>query len=108
MELLFASRKLATTCSSRKDMRRQFGDVRAHRLEVRLQQLRLAATLAEVAKVTGRCHELSGGLRGQLALDLDGPYRLLFSAVGDDGLRRTPGDWATVTAVVVERIHNYH
>lgn len=108
MEVVYASRRLASACASRKEAQKQYGAVRARRLAVRLQQLRVAESLADLAEVAGRCHELSGELRGTFALDLDGPYRLLFTPLGDDGRRRAAGDWASVTAVVVERVHDYH
>lgn len=108
MEVFFADRRVAGVCSSMKTMRRKYGEVRAKRLAVRLQQLRLAPTLADITEVTGCCHELTGNLRGQLAVDLDGPYRLLFSALDECGRRRGPGDWSTVLAIVVEGIDDYH
>lgn len=108
MELFFATARLAKACSSDKEMRRQFGTVRARRLAVRLQQLRLADSLADLEGVAGRFHELTQDLDGQYAVDLDGPYRLLFSAVGADGIRRAAVDRSADVAVVVEGIHDYH
>jgi len=108
VEVVFASRKLAAACTSRKEAQKQYGAVRAKRLAVRLQQLRVADSVADLFEVTGRCHELTGDLAGQYALDLDGPYRLLFTPLAPDGTRQTTGDRGSATAVVVERIHNYH
>lgn len=108
MDVFFADRKLAAVCASMAKMARAFGAVRARRVAVRLQQLRVAETLAEIRLVTGRCHELVGGRAGCLALDLDGPYRLLFEPVewvmdGNGAL-----DWSGVRAVVVLGIVDYH
>lgn len=89
-------------------MRRAFGLVRAKRLGVRLQQLRVAETLADIRLVTTRCHELTGDLRGHLALDLDGPYRLLFHPLDDSGQPVRAQDWSIIRAVLIERIENYH
>lgn len=89
-------------------MTRTFGQVRARRIAVRLQQLRVAETLAEIRLVTSRCHELTADRSGQLALDLDGPYRLLFEPVEwvVDGHGKL--DWTAVRAVVVLEIVDYH
>jgi hypothetical protein len=56
-----------------------------------------------------RCHELHGDRSGQLSLDLDHPYRLLFRPAGDP--EPGPGgglDWAAVRAVVVIGIEDTH
>jgi proteic killer suppression protein len=55
-----------------------------------------------------RCHELKGDRRGQLAVDLTHPHRLLFTPV--DAKEREDGglDWTSVTAVVIEEIVDYH
>lgn len=58
----------------------------------------------------GRCHALTGDLRGQFALDLDGPYRLIFEPAHDplpvDGNGAL--DWSRVTAIRILRIGDYH
>jgi proteic killer suppression protein len=61
-------------------------------------------------KLPGRCHELKGDRGGQLSLDLDGPYRLIFRpghdpipAKGDGGL-----DWAQVTDIVMLEVVDTH
>jgi proteic killer suppression protein len=42
----------------------------------------------------GRCHELHGDRAGELSLDLDHPYRLLFRPTADPGPGSGGGlDW---------------
>ena len=108
METYFADSQLAKTCASERLMRRQFGPVRTKRLAVRLQQLRLADNLAELRLVTNRAHELQRDRAGCIALDLDGPYRLIIEPVewiADESGRL---DWSSVKAVVVVSVVDYH
>ncbi len=108
VDVFFGDEWLADVCESEREMRRAFGLVRAKRLGVRLQQLRVAETLADIRLITTRCHELTGDLRGYLALDLDGPYRLLFRPLDGSRLPVQAQDWSVIRAVLIERIEDYH
>lgn len=108
MEVFYADRKLAAVCASMAKMTRTFGTVRARRVAMRLQQLRVAETLAELRLATGRCHELTKERKNCLALDLDGPYRLVFEPVEWAADIRGNLDWSAVRAVVVLEVVDYH
>jgi proteic killer suppression protein len=109
MEVLYANTRLATTMSREKDMVRAYGAVRARRIQLRLQQLRVAETLAEARQLTGRVHELTGDLRGVVAMDLDGPYRLLLRPVDERGeIMPPPVDWDAARCVVIDGVRDYH
>ena len=58
----------------------------------------------------GRCHELTGNRKGQLSVDLDGPYRLIFKTAHNPLPRKEDGglDWERVTAIVVLGVDNTH
>jgi proteic killer suppression protein len=108
VEVLIADRKLADVCASDRQMRASYGVVRAKRVQLRLTQLRVAETLEDVRTMAGRCHELTGDLRGHLALDLDGAYRLIFKPT--EWIEKPSGglDWQAVRSVVVTEITDYH
>jgi proteic killer suppression protein len=108
VDVFYADRKLAAVCASMAKMTRAFGAVRARRVAMRLQQLRVAETLAELRLATGRCHELTEDRKGCVALDLDGPYRLVFEPVEWVADVRGHLDWSAVRAVVVLEIVDYH
>lgn len=108
MEVFFASHRLAETCASAKKLHREFGAIRAKRIMVRLQQLRVADTLADLREVTSRVHELTGDLEGLIALDLDGPFRLLVEPTEWITTKGGGLDWEAVKAVVVRQIVDYH
>jgi len=89
-------------------MKRKYGQIRAKKLATRLQQLRVAETLQDITLVTSRCHALTGDLAGALALDLDGPYRLVFEPLTWIPDRHGRLDWSAVKAVVIIEIVDYH
>ena len=79
MRIYFKTKKLQKTCSVSKETIKQFGAKRGLKLQQRLMELRAAETLAEISHLPPhRCHELSGNRAGQLSVDLDHPYRILF------------------------------
>jgi plasmid maintenance system killer protein len=111
MEIAFASRKMEKLCNSSKDMKAKLGARGATALQLRLAQIKAADTLEDLGKVPGaRCHELTADRKGQLAVDLVHPRRLIFEpdhsplpAKPDGGL-----DWQKVTRVTVIEIVDYH
>ncbi len=51
----------------------------ARKLQQRLMELKAASCLDDISRVPPpRCHQLSGNRIGQLSVDLEHPYRLLF------------------------------
>ena len=111
MEIVFGSRKIEKLCNCAKDMRAKLGDRMAGVLQRRLAQLKAADTLAELAEVPGaRCHELAGGRKGQLAVTLVEPKRLLFEPDHDPVPSKPDGgfDWARITRIRVVEIVDYH
>ena len=77
----------------------------------RLDEIRAADTLADLARLpAARCHELVGPRKGQLAVDLDGPYRLIFEPADFAVPRKPDGglDWGQVTKIEIVGIGDYH
>jgi plasmid maintenance system killer protein len=102
LELVFDTNKLAKQCSTAKERTKAFGTERAKRLGRRLSTLQGAVCLEDLRNTAGRLHVLKGDRAGQLSLDLDGPYRLIFeSPVGQN-------DWSKVTVVRVLGIEDTH
>ena len=77
----FNDRKMAKTCSSEKGMIREWGPKRARKVQQRLDDLRAANTLEDARYLPGHLHPLKENRRGQFALDLDHPYRLIFKPI---------------------------
>lgn len=111
VDIVFVSRKFAEQCKSQKLRLRHFGAVRGKLIGQRLDELRAAATLEDMRYVRrARCHELKGNRAGQLSVDLDHPYRLLFEAVDSLGntVPRRSLDWTQVTIVRILGVEDTH
>ncbi len=110
MEVGFESKQLATACSDTKTSVKTFGPERSRKVRRRLQQLLAAANLEDLRNAPGRCHELQSNRRGQLSLDLDGPYRLIFRPAADPPPTKNDGglDWPSVESIVIIEIADTH
>ena len=100
---------LGVGTESDKELRKHGGVVRAKKVQTRLADLRVAETLADMRLLPGRCHEVKGDRAGQLSLDLDHPYRLLFRPARETEPLAGGGlDWTKVTEVVILEIADTH
>jgi proteic killer suppression protein len=109
VEVSFDDADLAESFRDVRELRKKHGAVRAKKILQRLKGLEAAETLAVMRSAPGRCHELRGDRAGQLSLDLDHPYRLLFRPAGHPGPGPGGGlDWSAVRAVVVIGIEDTH
>jgi len=110
VDIDFENRNLADDCNDFKRLIRKHNAQRAKLVRRRLDDLRAAPNLEAMRNLPGRCHELKGDRSGQLSLDLDGPYRLIFRPGHDPIPAKDDGglDWAQVTAVVVLEVVDTH
>lgn len=83
---------------------------RAKLIRRRLDDLKAAPYLEVMRHLPGRCHELKGDCAGQLSLDLDGPYRLLFRPAYNPPPAKPDGglDWTRVIAVIIVGVVDTH
>lgn len=90
------------------------GAARAQKIKVRMKELRGASCLHDFwppKSPPSRCHELTQGQRsGQISVDLDHPYRLIFVPANDPVPRLADGglDWSRVTAIMILGIEDTH
>ena len=111
MLIFFRTKQLQKICNSSKEMQKAFGTIRAKKLQQRLVELQAADHLAQISRVPPpRCHELTGDRQGQLSVDLDHPYRLLFIPANDPVPHKEDGglDWSAVTEIEVIEIADPH
>ena len=111
MEVFFRNRKLLKLCSSENNMLRDLGRKRADKLKMRLNELHAMDNLSLIPVVPpSRCHELAGDRQGQLSVDLDHPYRLIFIPANDPVPLKPDGglDRTKVTAVEILEIADTH
>ena len=110
IKISWSDRKLEKVCSDDRQGARHWGAENWARLRRRLASLLGAPTLQDMAGVPGNCHQLSGDRDGQFALDLWGPYRLVFEpdhdplpTLPDEGIDR-----ARVTDIRIREVVDYH
>ena len=113
MEIIFATKKMQKIMLNAQAMQKEYGAHRARKLQRVLYTLRAVKTLAELGMPYSpphRCHELTGNRKGELSLDLDHPYRLLFEPYHDPIPTREDGglDWSKVTCIKVLSITDTH
>ena len=111
MDIYFKSRRLWKICSTGKGAIKELGPKGGAKLQQRMMELRAATTLADISRVPPpRCHELKGNRKGQLSVDLDHPYRLLFICANDPVPELADGglDWGAVTEIEIIGIADTH
>ena len=83
------------------------------KIKLRLAALQNAETLADYRTYDSRCHELIGDRKGQFAVDLIHPSRLVFEPlIHPDAPPPTKPDggydWTKITGIIILEIVDYH
>ncbi|MEH2090488.1 type II toxin-antitoxin system RelE/ParE family toxin [Nostoc sp.] len=111
MDIVFENSKFEQECNNQRLLVKNQGADRAKRIRLRLDHLRYYANVLEdMRNLPGRCHELLYDRAGQLSLDLDHPYRLIFEPANEPIPTKLDGgiDWSQVTAVRIIGVENTH
>ena len=114
MDISFKTRKLEKEFNEGAQLNKVHGNKRAQKIRMRMAALRAAESLMDFwppKSGPSRCHELTQGKRkGQLSVDLDHPYRLIFTPAHDPVPVREDGglDWSCVTAIKIQGVEDTH
>jgi plasmid maintenance system killer protein len=111
VNIIFQSSKLQKDCVSLGRAQARYGTVGGKRLMQRLDEIRAASTLEDLRSLPqARCHELVGDMKGQVSVDLNHPYRLIFVPANDPVPTKPDGglDWGQVTAVLILGVEDTH
>ena len=113
MDIQFSDKKLEKECNDDALLQKRHGKQRAKLLRSRLAVMREAANLSALGPPYAgpyRCHELTNNRKGQLSVDLDHPYRLIFIPNHKPIPTREVGglNWTNVTAITIIEIANTH
>lgn len=108
--MTWASRQLERKCSSDAQGRRHWGAEQWAVLKRRLASLVAAPTLEAMAGIPGNCHPLTEDRPGQFAMDLRGPYRLIFRPDHEPVPLKDDGgiDPSQVTRISILEVVDYH
>ena len=114
MDIFFKSKKLQKSIDEGSQLEKMHESKRAKKIQIRMAELRAAESLMDFwppKSGPSRCHELTQGRRnGQLSVDLDHPYRLIFVPEHEPVPEREGGglDWSKVTAVKILGVEDTH
>lgn len=111
MEILFRTRSLQKVLNSEAELVRERGVENGRLIMLRLSVLAAANSLADVPRERPtRCHQLEGKKKGQFAVDLKHPFRLVFVPATEPLPLREDGglDLARITSVCILGIEDYH
>ena len=85
MDITYKSNKLKKVCMDAKVAERSYGKEMAEKIQMRIDQITAADTIEMMIQFhIGRCHSLSNNRKGQYAMDLVHPYRLVFEKHGHE------------------------
>ena len=110
MQIIFATEALRKACNEQRRALKKWGERRASLVFRRLVELASVPRLSDMLTMPGHCHELIDDRKGQLAVNLDGGYRLIFEPANEPVPQKPDGgiDWASVTAIRVLEVRDYH
>jgi proteic killer suppression protein len=111
MDITFRNEKLAKIFNSEKNLVREYGPENAAKIQRRMAVLMAASCLDEVpANPPERRHELVSNRKGQFAVDLKHPQRLIFEPNHDPLPLKPDGglDLKKIKAVTIIEVEDYH
>ena len=89
LKITYKTRKLEKVCTIASETEKRYGVEMSEKIHQRIEEL--------VQFHIGRCHLLKGKRKGQYAMDLVHPYRLIFEKIDEE-----------IRIVMVKEITDYH
>jgi len=111
MDIAFKKNRLEKCANKQSYAQTELGTLRAKKFLARLTELKAATCLSDLRNVPqADYHELTGDRKGEIACNVDHPYRLILLPAHDPIPKKEDGglDWNKITAVLVTEIVNYH
>lgn len=85
MEIIYKNRKIEEICTDAEVAGKCFGRNRAEKIQARIDERKAAETVDMMVQChIGRCHHLTRNRKGQYAVDLVHPKRLVFEKIGEE------------------------
>lgn len=98
MVIRYKNRKLEKECTDAYEAGKKYGKNMAEKLQQRVDEIDAAISVEMMIQFKiGRCHPLNGDRKGQYAVDLVHPFRLIFEKEGNE-----------VQIVLILEIIDYH
>lgn len=111
MDIIFKNGRLQKCCNELRQAQKRWGTECGRLVIRRLSELTACENLAIVHTLPqARCHELKMDRKGQFAVDLKHPYRLIFEPANHPVPTKQDGgvDLNSVTAIKILEIVDYH
>lgn len=84
MQVKFRSRQIEKICTNASAATKKYGKRTAGLIHQRIDEISAAVSIEMLVQFRiGRCHQLVGDRKGQYAMDLEHPLRLIFEVNGD-------------------------
>ena len=85
MEITYKTRKIEKVCTIASEAEKKYGSEMAEKIHQRIDEIDASDTVEEMVQFhIGRCHQLNGNRKGQYAMDLIHPQRLIFEKRGNE------------------------
>ncbi len=85
MDITYKNKKIEKVCTDAKTAERTYGNEMADKIHQRIDEITAADTVEMMIQFhIGRCHPLTQNRKGQYAMDLVHPYRLVFERHGEE------------------------
>lgn len=85
MEITYKNNKIRKICTDIKVAEKTYGAQMAEKIDMRIGEISAADTVEMMIQFRiGRCHPLTQKRKGQYAMDLVHPYRLVFEKNGNE------------------------
>ncbi|MCR5295669.1 MAG: type II toxin-antitoxin system RelE/ParE family toxin [Lachnospiraceae bacterium] len=85
MDITYKNKKLEKICTNARTAERAYGRQMAEKIQQRIDEISAADTVEMMIQFhLGRCHPLLQDRKGQYAVDLVHPYRLIFEKRGSE------------------------
>lgn len=85
MEITYKNNKIRKICMDIKVAEKTYGAQMAEKIDMRIGEISAADTVEMMIQFRiGRCHPLTQNRKGQYAMDLVHPYRLVFEKNGNE------------------------
>ncbi|MCM1267657.1 MAG: type II toxin-antitoxin system RelE/ParE family toxin [Bacteroidales bacterium] len=85
MDITYKNKKIEKICTDAKTAEKTYGKEMAEKIHQRIDEITATDTVEMMIRYhIGRCHSLSQNRKGQYAMDLVHPYRLVFEKNGNE------------------------
>lgn len=111
MNIVFKNAKLEKVFNSEAELRRNYGNDNGQTIMRRMAVLSAAQCLADISALPPeRRHELTGSRKGEFAIDLKHPFRLVIKPNHNPLPRKEDGgmDLKNVTDIIILDVEDYH